>query len=61
MKPFTIIAAVVFALVALLHIVRRVEGWEIAVDGVTIPMWVSPLGIAIAGGLAFLLWREARH
>jgi hypothetical protein len=60
MKPFTTIAAIVFALVALLHVVRLVQGWVVAVDGVTIPMWVSPLGIVIAGGLAFLLWREAK-
>jgi len=61
MKPFTAIAAIFFALVALLHIARLVKGWEVVVDGVTIPMWVSPLGIVIAGGLAFLLWREARR
>jgi len=58
MKPFTIIAIVVFAVVALLHLLRFFQGWEVIINAVTIPMWVSLLGFVIAGGLAFMLWRE---
>jgi len=58
MKPFTIIAIVVFVLVSLLHVVRYFLGWEIIINAVVIPMWVSLLGFVIAGGLAFMLWRE---
>ena len=57
-KPFTIIAIVVFTLVALLHLLRYFLGWEITVNTAAIPMWVSMAGFLIAGLLAFMLWRE---
>ena len=59
-KPFTTIAVGVFALVALLHILRLVFGWEATIQGSVIPLWVSALGVVIAGGLAIMLWRESR-
>jgi len=33
MKPFTTIAAVIFALVACMHILRLSFGWEVTVSG----------------------------
>jgi len=60
MKPFTVIAIVVFALVALLHLLRYFLGWEIIVNSASIPMWVSLPAFLIAGGLAFMLWREMK-
>ena len=59
-KPFATIAVGVFALVALVHVLRLVFGWEVTVQGSTVPMWVSGLGAVIAGGLAVMLWRESR-
>lgn len=67
MKPFTTAAAVVFALVAALHIARIALGWKVivgaevmALGGTPIPMWVSYLGLAVSAGLAVMLWRESR-
>ena len=60
MKPFTTLAVVVFTMVAVLHLLRIFMGWEVVVGGTVIPMWASYLGLIIAGGLAFLLWRESR-
>ena len=59
-KPFTPIAVGVFALVALLHVFRLAFGWEATIQGSVIPLWVSGLGVVIAGGLAVMLWRESR-
>jgi hypothetical protein len=58
MKPFTAIAIAVFALIAFMHVVRLVLGWEVTVHGIVIPMWVSVLGLVIAIGLAWMLWHE---
>ena len=59
-KPFTTIAVGVFGLVALLHVLRLVFGWEVTIQGSIVPMWVSVVGVIIAGGLAVMLWRESR-
>ena len=67
MKPFTTAAVVVFTLVAGLHLARIAMDWKViigesvvAIGGTPIPMWVSYLGVMIAGGLAVMLWRESR-
>jgi hypothetical protein len=60
MKPFTTIAIVIFSLVAVLHVLRLILGWQAVIDGLVIPMWASVVGLIIAGGLAIMLWRESR-
>jgi hypothetical protein len=60
MKPFTTIAAVIFALVAIVHTLRMFLGWEVTVNGLAVPMWASVAGLVIAAGLAVMLLREAR-
>ena len=59
-KPFSTIAVVVFAVIALAHACRVVEGWEVVIAGRIIPVWVSGPAVLVFGGLAFMVWREAR-
>ena len=60
-KPFTTIAVVLLSLVALLQLLRVLLGWEVAVNGVLIPIWASGVAFAVATGLAAMVWREARQ
>ena len=60
MKPFTTIAAAIFAVVAIVHIMRMYFALEVTVGGIAVPMWASVAGLVIAGGLAVMLLREAR-
>ena len=60
MKLFTTVAAVIFALVAFIHLLRLFLGWEVTLNGIVVPMWVSVLGLVVAAGLAVMLLREAR-
>ena len=60
MKPFTTVAVVVFALVALLQLLRVVLGWEVVVNGMSVPLWASVVAAAVAATLAFMLPRETR-
>ena len=60
MKPFTVLAIVLLALIALLQLVRFLMGWEVLVNGVAIPPWASAAAFVVAGGLAAMLWRESR-
>ena len=59
-KPFTLAAVLVFTVVALVHLLRLVFGWEVTFNGLAVPLWASVLGIVIAAGLAVMLWRESR-
>lgn len=60
-KPFTMLAVLVFALVAIIHLLRLVYGWEVTINGAAVPMWASGLGLVVVGGLAVMLWRESRE
>jgi len=59
MKPFTNIAVIVFSLIAFMHLLRLFFSWEVTVNGMIVPLWVSIPGFVIAAGLAFMLWRES--
>lgn len=59
-RPFTAIAAVLLALVALGHLLRALFGLGLVVGGYAVPVSVSVVATVVAGGLALLLWREAR-
>ncbi|HEV2680751.1 MAG TPA: hypothetical protein VGV14_09655 [Rhodanobacter sp.] len=61
MKPFTSIAVVVFACVALLQLIRFVEVWPVSIDGFAVPVWASAIAFVIASMLAVMLWRENRR
>ena len=62
-KPFTVAAVVIFAIVAVMHLLRMVLGWDATIAGTEIPMWVSIAALVIAGDLAIDLAREhvVRH
>ena len=58
MKPFTTIAVVFLAAVAVVHLLRLFAGWEVSIVGFLIPVWWSFFGLIVPGGLAFMVWRE---
>ena len=59
-KPFTWIAATIFALIALLHIYRLFTHFQVILGSHVIPMWFSYVGIVIPAFLSWMLCREAR-
>jgi hypothetical protein len=59
-KPFTLIAALVFFLVALVHVYRIFTDFQVILGSHTIPMWVSYCGVVIPALLAIMLLRESR-
>ena len=60
-KPFTTVAVVLFALIALVHLLRLLLGWNVTVNGTVVPEWASGLGLVITAWLALMLWREGRR
>jgi len=53
-KTFSLVTGVIFAVVALFHLVRIVMDWSVIIGDWSIPMWVSWVALVVAGGLALL-------
>ena len=60
-KPFTYLAALIFALIALVHLLRLIFGWVVTIVGADVPMWGSVVALVISGVLAAGLWWESRR
>lgn len=60
MKPFTRIASLLFALIALAHIYRLLRPFEVAIAGHQISQLASLVGALVAGTLAVMLHRECK-
>ena len=60
-KPFTIIAAIIFLVMALLHLLRLFVKFQIVLGTHVMPHWLSIVGLVVAGLLAWGLFREARR
>ena len=59
-KTFSVIAGVIFALVALVHLVRIYFGWSIVIGGWSVPMWPSWIAFVVAGALSYFGLRTVR-
>ncbi len=52
-KIFSLVAGLIFLLIAVMHVLRLALKWEAVLNGWSVPMWVSALAIVIAAYLAF--------
>jgi hypothetical protein len=60
-KSYSRLAAVIFAVVAVLQRIRAVSGWPITVGATTsIPLWASWVACVIAGVLAWVGFDASR-
>jgi len=59
-RTFSLVAATIFALIALLHAARLFRGWQITIEGAVVPIWISWIGLAIAAYLAYEGFRLAK-
>jgi hypothetical protein len=57
-KPFTVIAILIFAVICVVHILRLFFGWTANINGVSIPVWVSVIAALASGVIAVMLWKE---
>jgi hypothetical protein len=58
--PFTWIAAAIFAVMAIAHIYRLIQPFEVTIGSCSLPQWVSAVAAVITAGLSWMLCREAR-
>jgi len=59
-RPFTLVAAVIFLCMALLHLYRLAIGFNVTIGETALPMSVSWIGLAIGALLSAMLFRESR-
>ena len=53
-RTYCMLSAVVFAVVAIAHLVRAVQATPVVIGGWGAPVWISWAAVLVAGGLA--LW-----
>ena len=59
-RTFSLIASVVFGLIALGHVLRIVLGWSFTIQNFSVPMWASALTVVVLGYLSYEGFRLAR-
>ncbi|MEK6904718.1 MAG: hypothetical protein AABW87_03950 [Nanoarchaeota archaeon] len=52
------ISAWIFLLIALLHLLRIILGWQAQIASWQVPTWASFVAVIIAGYLSYKLFRE---
>jgi hypothetical protein len=53
-NQYPLLAASIFALVAVVQLVRAIQGWPITIHTTSIPVWASWVACVVAGILAWL-------
>lgn len=61
MKPFTIVAAVIFGIMAVAHAYRLAVGVPILIHEQPIAQWVSWIAVVVTAVLSVGLFREAKR
>jgi len=49
---YATVSALIFALVAIAHLVRIIKQWSVLIGPASVPMWVSWIGLIVAALLA---------
>jgi cytochrome c biogenesis protein CcdA len=58
-KSFSMLAAVIFALGAVVQFLRIVLAWEIVVNGTPLPYWPNWVAVVVLAALSLLGFRAA--
>ena len=63
MRSYLLVSGILFGAVALAHLLRLIYAWPVQLGAETVPMWISVIGLVVAGALcawAFALVREVK-
>jgi protein-S-isoprenylcysteine O-methyltransferase Ste14 len=59
-KNYSRLAAVIFAIIAHLQVIRVLLAWEITLNGIPIPLFASGIAVFVAAALAWLGFAASR-
>jgi hypothetical protein len=60
-RPASLLAAVLFWLIALAQLLRVLLRVEVRAGDVNIPLWVSIVALVVSAAMGTWLWRERRE
>jgi hypothetical protein len=59
-QKFSLLAALIFAVVAALQLARAVSGLPVTIGAASLPLWASWIAALVAAGLAWLGFAASR-
>ena len=59
-KSYALATCVIFFVIAVLHLLRSILGWEAIVGGWVVPQWVSWAALVVGGYLGYEGFRLSR-
>jgi hypothetical protein len=59
-QTYSKVAGTVFLVIALMHLLRIINGWEASISGWAAPLWLSWLGLVAGSVLAYFGFRSAK-
>ena len=57
MRAYIWISGTLFGAIALVHALRLLQGWPVEVAGRIVPIWISGVGLLVAGTLFIWAFR----
>ena len=57
MRAYLVISGALFAILALVHVLRLALGWPAEIAGWAVPMWVSWIALIVAAALSIWAFR----
>ncbi|MBI2101365.1 hypothetical protein HYT53_02035 [Candidatus Woesearchaeota archaeon] len=55
------LAAVIFGIIALLHLLRSIFSWEANIGGFDVPVWYSYVAVVVTGYLSWQMYSTAQE
>lgn len=59
-KTVAKVSGAIFAIIAVLHLLRAILGWQASIAGWDVPVWLSILPVVFMGWLAWENWKAGR-
>ncbi len=54
------VTGLIFSVITILHVLRLVFGWDAVLGGWQVPVWVSFIGVAVGGFLAYSAFKFSK-
>ena len=61
MRAYLLVSRALFAVIAFLHLARLLARWPVVIGDWSAPLWLSGLGLVVAGGLSVWAAQLSRH